>query len=79
MHFNIDFYFNFGRVYRDNKYYEHGELKKMKLKTVGWGAIYDETRMGDNGDGSYLTSCMTDHNGPRPYNFQPCILPGVIT
>ena len=50
----------------------------MKLKSVGWGTNYDEIRLVDNGADSYLTSCMTDQNGPKPYNFQPCILPGVI-
>ena len=39
---------------------------------------YDEVKLGENGPDTYLTSCMTDHNGPKPYNFQPCILPGVI-
>ena len=64
---------NIFRVYQDPK-----KLRKMKLKSVGWGANYDEIRLVENGADSYLTSCMTDHNGPRPYNFQPCILPGVI-
>ena len=50
----------------------------MILKSVGWGTNYDEVKLGENGPDTYLTSCMTDQNGPKPYNFQPCILPGVI-
>ena len=54
------------------EYTNIGILQHKNLKTVGWGEIYDETKVGDN----YLTSCMTDQNGPPPFNFRPCIFPG---
>ena len=51
------------------EYSNNQNLARKNLKTVGWGLIYDETKVGDN----YLTSCMTDHNGPPPFNYRPCI------
>ena len=59
---------------RRDKEMNYAKLKELKLKTVGWGSTYDEVKDGEK----YVTSCMTDHNGPFPYNFQPCNLPGVI-
>ena len=72
---------NLKLILTSNIFREHQDpkkLRKMKLTSVGWGANYDEIRLVENGADSYLTSCMTDHNGPYPYNFKPCILPGVI-
>ena len=51
------------------EYTNNANLARKNLKTVGWGLIYDETKVGDN----YLTSCMTDQNGPPPFNYRPCI------
>ena len=60
-----------------NILYHRQDFEKVeggKLKTAGWGKMYDKRTK----DGITLTSCMTDHNGPQPYNFHPCVALEVI-
>ena len=50
-------------------------FKGAELQFAGWGKIYEERA---TSNGKILTSCMTDHNGPQPYNFRPCAFSGVM-
>ena len=47
---------------------DFSRIRKGMLKTAGLGYAYQFTHV----EGKALTSCMTDQNGPKPYNFRPC-------